>query len=244
MPTPIIVINPNSTEAVTDGMSEAVDSLRRPDGPAIECVTPAWRAAGGWRRRWTWRASSLPICDYVRRRNDEAGAFVIGLLQRPPGCTRRERWRGHRCSGSRRARWATALTRGDRFGVISILAGSIPRHVRQVPGHGTRRPVRGRPAGGPGRHRAWRRRRGLRAHGSRRKAPPRRVWRGRGESSAVRAWPGFSAPLEDALGLPVVEPTRAAVTLALGGGDRLSARCSGGRSDLDPHPRSARRYRP
>ena len=35
----ILVINPNSTEAVTRGIDEAVEPLRIPGGPAIDCVT-------------------------------------------------------------------------------------------------------------------------------------------------------------------------------------------------------------
>src|SRR5689334_19261727 len=35
----ILVINPNSTEAVTRGIDQAVEPLRMPGGPAIECVT-------------------------------------------------------------------------------------------------------------------------------------------------------------------------------------------------------------
>ena len=37
----IIVINPNSSRAVTAGMDRAIENLRRPDGPAIRCVTLA-----------------------------------------------------------------------------------------------------------------------------------------------------------------------------------------------------------
>ena len=37
----ILVINPNSTEAVTRGIDEACEPLRIPGGPAIECVTLA-----------------------------------------------------------------------------------------------------------------------------------------------------------------------------------------------------------
>ena len=36
---------------------------------------------------------------------------------------------------------ATALTRGDRFGVISILPGSVPRHLRQVRAMGIEPPA-------------------------------------------------------------------------------------------------------
>src|SRR5258708_105402 len=35
----ILVINPNSTEAVTQGIDTAMEPLRMPGGPAIECVT-------------------------------------------------------------------------------------------------------------------------------------------------------------------------------------------------------------
>ena len=37
----ILVVNPNSTEAVTRGMDEACERLRMSGGPAIECVTLA-----------------------------------------------------------------------------------------------------------------------------------------------------------------------------------------------------------
>ena len=35
----ILVINPNSTEAVTAGIDSAMEPLRMSGGPAIECVT-------------------------------------------------------------------------------------------------------------------------------------------------------------------------------------------------------------
>ena len=35
----ILVINPNSTQAVTDGIDRAMDPLRMTGGPQIECVT-------------------------------------------------------------------------------------------------------------------------------------------------------------------------------------------------------------
>ena len=37
----IVVINPNSTQAVTDGIDEAMQPLRFADGPRIDCVTLA-----------------------------------------------------------------------------------------------------------------------------------------------------------------------------------------------------------
>ncbi|MEI7876022.1 MAG: aspartate/glutamate racemase family protein, partial [Alphaproteobacteria bacterium] len=35
----ILVINPNSTEAVTKGIDAAMEPLRMKGGPVIECVT-------------------------------------------------------------------------------------------------------------------------------------------------------------------------------------------------------------
>ena len=59
----ILVINPNSTEAVTHGIDAAMAPLRMKGGPAIECVTlrkarPASRirpmSSRSWRRSATW----------------------------------------------------------------------------------------------------------------------------------------------------------------------------------------------
>ena len=37
----IMVVNPNSSQAVTDGMDRALEDLRHPEGPPIRCVTLA-----------------------------------------------------------------------------------------------------------------------------------------------------------------------------------------------------------
>ena len=73
----------------------------------------------------------LPICDYVHGRNDDASAFVIGCYSDPGLHAAREIARVP-VFGIAESAMATALTRGDRFGVISILPQSIPRHLRQV----------------------------------------------------------------------------------------------------------------
>ena len=111
-------------------MSEAVESLRRSDGPSIECVTMEG-GPPGVETQMDAESVVLPICDYVHGRNDDASAFVIGCYSDPGLHAAREIARVP-VFGIAESAMATALTRGDRFGVISILPGSIPRHLRQV----------------------------------------------------------------------------------------------------------------
>ena len=213
MHAPIIVINPNSTRTVTDGMSEAVDSLRRPGGPAVECVTLDG-GPPGVETQMDVESVVLPICDYVRTRNDEAGAFVIGCYSDPGLYAAREAARAP-VFGIAESAMATALARGGRFGVISILAGSIPRHVRQVRTMG----LEGRFAGdlpvGLGVTELG----GDAEVYERMESTGRRLRDECGADVVILGCTGmarFQRPLEAALGLPVVEPTRAAVALALG----------------------------
>ena len=210
---PIVVINPNSTQTVTDGMSEAVDSLRRPGGPAIECVTLEGGPPGVETQRDV-EGVVLPICNYVHGRNHEAGAFVIGCYSDPGLHAAREAARVP-VFGIAESAMATALTRGDRFGVISILAGSIPRHVRQVRAMG----LEGRFAGdlpvGLGVTELGG---GSEVH-ERMEDAGRRLRDECGADVVILGCTGmarFQRPLEEALGLPIVEPTRAAAALALG----------------------------
>ena len=213
MPAPIVVINPNSTRAVTDGMSEAVDSLRRPGGPAIECVTME-SGPPGVETQMDAESVVLPICDYVHGRNDDAGAFVIGCYSDPGLHAAREVARVP-VFGIAESAMATAITRGDRFGVISILAGSVPRHLRQVRAMGLESRLAGDlPVGF-----------GVTELGGEDEVYERMEETGRrlrdecGADVVILGCTGmahFRRPLEAALGLPVVEPTRAAVALALG----------------------------
>ena len=213
MRAPIVVINPNSTQAVTDGMREAVEPLRRPGGPAIECVTME-SGPPGVETQMDAESVVLPLCDYVHGRNDEASAFVIGCYSDPGLHAAREVARVP-VFGIAESAMATALTRGDRFGVISILPGSIPRHLRQVRAMGIEsRLAADLPVG-----------LGVTELGGegevyeRMEDVGRRLRDEHGADVVILGCTGmarFRRPLEASLGLPVVEPTRAAVALALG----------------------------
>ena len=75
------IINPNSNAAVTAGMSEAVDCLRRTDGPRLDCVTIAEGPLGVETLQHVMQVEPL-LRDAVV--NDaEADAFVLGVTAIP-----------------------------------------------------------------------------------------------------------------------------------------------------------------
>ncbi len=78
----IIVINPNSSQAVTAGMDRAIENLRRPDGPAILCVTLA-EGPPGIETDAQVRAVVAPLLHLVRRMDGEASAFVDACFSDP-----------------------------------------------------------------------------------------------------------------------------------------------------------------
>lgn len=57
----IVVLNPNSTEAVTEGIDKALEPLRLGGGPDIECATPSPReSATSGRGAKVWAYSLAP----------------------------------------------------------------------------------------------------------------------------------------------------------------------------------------
>ncbi len=209
----IVVINPNSTEACTQSIDAAVESLRFADGPAIECVTMA-EGPPGIESQQDSDSVIEPICNYVNARDNDAGAFVIACFS-DPGLHAAREATGHPVFGIAESGYLAAMMRGERFGVISILDSSVARHGRYVRQLG----IAARSAGD-------------RAIGlgvvelSQEKIVLNRMIE---TGAALRDEDGadvlilgcagmarYRGPLSDALGLPVVEPTQAAVTSAIG----------------------------
>ena len=126
----IIVINPNSTESVTEGIDEAVAPLRMAGGPEIEAVTLA-EGPPGIESQTDADGVIAPLCDYIRARDNEASAFVIACYSDPGLYAAREatRWP---VFGIAECGMLNALMLGEKFGVIAILSASIPRHARHV----------------------------------------------------------------------------------------------------------------
>ena len=126
----IVVINPNSTEAVTQGISEALEPLRLQGGPSIDCVTLE-QGPPGIESQADVEAAVEPLCARIESEQHRAGAFVIACYSDPGlGVARQRSVRP--VYGMAESGMLTALTQGQRFGVISILAAAVERHLRYV----------------------------------------------------------------------------------------------------------------
>ena len=126
----ILVINPNSTTAVTRAIDEAMAPLRLPGGPEIECSTLD-EGPPGVESQTDADGVILPLCRLIRETEAHAAAFVIACFSDPGLFSAREAT-AKPVLGIAECGILTALTLGHRFGVISILACSVPRHLRYI----------------------------------------------------------------------------------------------------------------
>ncbi len=126
----ILVINPNSTDAVTEAIDEALEPLRFADGPRIDCVTMPEGPPGIECQRHVDGVSG-PLCALVAREDNHTEAFVIACFGDPGLHAAREAT--HKpVIGIAEAAYASALQQGERFGVIAILENSVIRQRRYV----------------------------------------------------------------------------------------------------------------
>lgn len=208
----LIVINPNSSVRVTAGIDAAMAPLRR-FGIAIDCVTLAEGPPGIESQRQA-DLTIAPMLALAARMEDRALGFVIACFG-DPGLFALRDATALPVLGIQEAAVATALTLGQRFGVIAILPGSIPRHLRSLGAMGVRERLAGDRALGlgvaeladPGRSLA-----AMIATGTRLRDED-------GADVLIMGCAGMAAyrdRLEDAVGLPVVEPCQAAGVMALG----------------------------
>ncbi|KMW59082.1 Hydantoin racemase [Candidatus Rhodobacter oscarellae] len=123
----LFVINPNSSEAVTAGIDAAVDPLRA-FGTPIRCVTLA-EGPPGIESQAQADGTIAPMLKLAERLEGEAQGFVIACFGDPGLHALRDRTT-LAVVGIQEAAVMAAMQLGQRFGVISILPGSIPRHMR------------------------------------------------------------------------------------------------------------------
>jgi len=208
----ILVINPNSTVAVTQGIDAACEPLRMAGGPAIECVTLADGPPGIESQQHVDGVVG-PLAKLVAARQADCDAFVIACYSDPGLHTLRE-VTSKPVLGISECGILTALTLGQRFGVIAILKKSIPRHLRYIGAMGVTERLAGElPVG-----------LGVTELSDEKKTFGRMVEVGtalrdaHGADVLVMGCAGmarYRKPLQEAVGIPVVEPTQAAVGMAL-----------------------------
>ncbi len=127
-PPRILVINPNSNEEVTKGLDEALAPLRFTEGPEIICTTLAEGPIGIETQEDVERVT-LPLRKLVSSR--DADAYIIACYSDPGLQVCREAT-PRPVFGINECGVLTALSRGDRFGVIAIKQRSIRRHLRYL----------------------------------------------------------------------------------------------------------------
>ena len=213
MPDRILVINPNSTVAVTRAIDDAMEPLRIVGGPEIACLTLD-EGPPGVESQTDADGVIMPLCRVLREQEAACAAFVIACFSDPGLFSARE-VTAKPVLGIAECGILTALTLGHRFGVISILARSVPRHLRYIAAMGLGQRLAGDlPVG-----------LGVTELGDPRKALTRMIDVGRslrddhGADVLVMGCAGmarYRADLEEAVRIPVVEPTQAAVAMAIG----------------------------
>ncbi len=210
---PIVVINPNSSESVTASIDRSLDSLRFAGGPPVECVTLT-EGPPGIESQETSDSVIRPICRLIRSREETASAFVIACFSDPGLHAAREVTRKP-VLGIAECSIVTALTRGDRFGIVSILENSVIRHRRLVRSMGLWERFAGDLAIGIGIQ-------GLRNENlvlDRMISVGKRLKDEYASDVVIMGCAGMARywkQLRDAIDIPVVEPTRCAVIMAIG----------------------------
>jgi len=128
MSEPIIVINPNSTVAVTDDIDRALEPLRFADGPEVVCLTLA-EGPPGIETQEHVDSVVEPIRRRVEAEEGRAAAFVIACFS-DPGLREAREVTAKPVFGIAEAGLMSAMARAGRVGVIAILEASVERHRR------------------------------------------------------------------------------------------------------------------
>ena len=205
----ILVINPNSSEACTAGISAAVAPFQQPGGPVLDVVTlkEGPPAIYSWR---DWHSVVEPMCRLVE--GADADAFVVACAS-DPGLEAVRSVTARPVFGIFRSAVAAAIARAERFGVIAMVESSKARHRAALRAMGLEDRLAGEVALNvpmdtlldPG------------AAQAALIAAARELAR-EGAETVILGCTGMAhhrAALREATGLPVIEPAQAAVALAI-----------------------------
>ncbi len=216
MTTRILVINPNSTIAVTEDIDRALAPLRFAEGPEIVCVTLA-EGPPGIETQDHVDSVVAPIRRRVAAEDGAedggAAAFVIACFS-DPGVAEARAVTAKPVFGIAECGLMSAMARAGRIGVIAILEASVARHRRFYAARGVEGRIAGEMALGLG----------VLELAEEKVAFARLTEVGeslRDEAGAeilVLGCAGmarYRARLEKTLGVPVIDPTQAATAMAI-----------------------------
>ena len=207
----LVVINPNSSQSVTDGIARALIPLQGGIVP-IRCLTLE-EGPPGIESQVQADLTIAPMLRLAAAQSDPSG-YVIACFG-DPGLHALRDQTALPVLGIQEAAVMTALTLGQRFGVIAILPGSIPRHLRAFGAMGVLDRLAGDRALGLGVAE-------LSEPGRSLTAMIETGHRLRDEDGAdvlimgCAGMADYRDTLEAETGLPVVEPCQAAAAMALG----------------------------
>ena len=122
----ILVINPNSNETVTEGISKQLQSFNFSDGPEIVCVSLS-QGPFGIESQADIESVKLPLRKMVSDRKD-IDAFVIACYS-DPGVHMCREATDRPVFGIQECGVLAAMAQGDRFGVIALHERSVRRHL-------------------------------------------------------------------------------------------------------------------
>lgn len=205
----ILVINPNSSDACGAGISASIAPLRFPGGPMLDVVSvPEGPAAiYTWR---DWHAAVEPICRCVER--EVADVYVIACAS-DPGIAAARAATFRPVLGVFRSAVCAAVAQAERFGVVAIVDASKARHLAALRAMGLEARLAGEVALNVS----------MDALLDPKAARQAMVGAARtcvdaGAEAVILGCTGMAhhrAALEDATGVPVIEPCQAAAGLAI-----------------------------
>lgn len=208
----ITVINPNSLVSVTAAIDRAVAPLRRLPFD-IQCLTSP-QGPAGIQTQAEADAAIAPMMELAAQESPRSAAFVLACFSDPGLYGLRDRVRVP-ALGIGECAMLTAMSMAPRVGIIAIASPSIPRHLRYFRGMGVADRICGE--------------RALDMRVADTADADATFARMQGVAEMLRDEDGADVlimgcagmadlreRLEQACGLPVVEPTQAAVGMAIG----------------------------
>ncbi len=206
----ILVVNPNSSVACSDGIATALRPFRWPGAPQFEVVTlrEGPSAIYDWR---DWHSVVDPLCRLIER--EPAAAYIIACAS-DPGIEAARATTEQPVFGVFRCAVATATARAERFGVIAIVDASKARHLAALRAMGLEARLAAEVALNVT----------MEALLQPEAARASLISAGRscaaaGAGAIILGCTGMAhhrAAVEDAAGVPVIEPCQAAAAIALG----------------------------